>query len=99
MTAPNELRFAPNRMAVPRTTFADFAAMARRLGIDAIEIRNDLPGVEIRDGMPASDVGAIAKAHGLVIRSINALQRFEQFTPERQAEAIAAAGKASAPPR
>jgi 2-keto-myo-inositol isomerase len=85
------LRFALNRMAVPRVSFADFAAMTRRLGVGAIEIRNDLPGIEIGDGVPASDIGAIARAHGLAIRSINALQRFEQFTAEREAEAIAMA--------
>jgi 2-keto-myo-inositol isomerase len=89
-----ELRFALNRMAVPRVSFDAFAALTRRLGVSAIEIRNDLPGIEITDGMPASDVGAIARAHGLVIRSINALQRFEQFTPERQAEAVALAAYA-----
>lgn len=85
------LHFALNRMAVPRARFADFAAMARRLGVTAIEIRNDLPDIEIGDGVPATEIGAIAKAHGLTIRSINALQRFEQFTPEREAEAIAMA--------
>lgn len=83
--------FALNRMAVPRLRFADFAAMTRRLGVSAIEIRNDLPDIEIGDGVPATEIGAIAKAHGLTIRSINALQRFEQFTAEREAEAIAMA--------
>ncbi|MEY4753471.1 MAG: hypothetical protein RJA44_1146 [Pseudomonadota bacterium] len=91
-----ELRLALNRMAVPRVSFDAFAALSRRLGIHAIEIRNDLPGVEINDGMSAGDVGAIARAHGLTIRSINALQRFEQFTPERRAEAIALAQYAQA---
>lgn len=86
-----QLHFALNRMAVPRLRFADFAAMTRRLGVNAIEIRNDLPDIEIGDGVPATDIGAIAKAHGLTIRSINALQRFEQFTAEREAEAIAMA--------
>jgi 2-keto-myo-inositol isomerase len=85
------LHFALNRMAVPRLRFADFAAMTRRLGVNAIEIRNDLPDIEIGDGVPATEIGAIAKAHGLTIRSINALQRFEQFTAEREAEAIAMA--------
>lgn len=89
MTHP--LHFALNRMAVPRLRFADFAAMSRRLGVTAIEIRNDLPDIEIGDGVPATEIGAIARAHGLTIRSINALQRFEQFTPEREAEAIAMA--------
>lgn len=90
-----QLHFALNRMAVPRLRFADFAAMTRRLGVNAIEIRNDLPDIEIGDGVPATEIGAIAKAHGLTIRSINALQRFEQFTAEREAEAIAMAQYAS----
>jgi 2-keto-myo-inositol isomerase len=91
MNTASTLHFALNRMAVPRLRFADFAAMTRRLGVSAIEIRNDLPDIEIGDGVPASEIGAIAKAHGLTIRSINALQRFEQFTAEREAEAIAMA--------
>ncbi|RZS52901.1 TIM barrel protein [Sphaerotilus mobilis] len=82
------LRFCLNRMSAPRMSFEAYAAMARRLGIAAIEIRNDLSGVEITDGTPAATVGAIARDHGLVIRSINALQRFEQFTAEREAEAV-----------
>lgn len=86
-----DLQFALNRMAVPRLRFADFAAMTRRLGVNAIEIRNDLPDIEIGDGVPATEIGAVAKAHGLTIRSINALQRFEQFNAEREAEAIAMA--------
>ncbi len=83
------LRFAINRMSAPRLPFAQFCAMARRLGVDAIEIRNDLAGVETQDGTPAAAVGAIARDHGLCIRSINALQRFEQFDASRAAEAQA----------
>ncbi|MDP4301003.1 TIM barrel protein [Leptothrix discophora] len=82
------LRFCLNRMSAPRMAFEAYAAMTRRLGVQAIEIRNDLGGVEITDGTPAATIGAIARDHGLVIRSINALQRFEQFTAEREAEAI-----------
>lgn len=81
------IRFAINRISAPRIPFADFAAMSRRLGVDAIEIRNDLAGVELTDGTPAATVGAAAKANGLAIRSINALQRFEQFDAARRAEA------------
>jgi 2-keto-myo-inositol isomerase len=81
------IRFAINRMSAPRISFADFAAMSRRLGVQAIEIRNDLAGVELLNGMPAKEVGSIAAAHGLVIRSINALQRFEQWDATRAAEA------------
>jgi len=81
------IRFAINRISAPRIPFADFAAMSRRLGVDAIEIRNDLPGVELTDGTPAQAIGEAAKAQGLAIRSINALQRFEQFDEAREAEA------------
>lgn len=79
--------FALNRMCAPRMPLDAFAAMARRLGVGAIEIRNDLAQVEIEDGTPALQVGAIAREHGLVIRSINALQRFDQFDAARGAEA------------
>ena len=84
----SQLQFAINRMSAPRMSFDAFVAMTRRLGVAAIEIRNDLTGVEITDGTPAATVGAAAQAQGLVIRSINALQRFEQFNAEREAEAI-----------
>jgi 2-keto-myo-inositol isomerase len=62
--------------------------MAKRLGVGASGIRNDLPGVEMVDGAAGADIGAVAKAHGLTIRSINALQRFDQFDATREAEAI-----------
>ena len=81
------IHFSINRISAPRISFAEFAALSRRLGVSAIEIRNDLAGVEMVDGTPGKDIGAIAKAHGLTIRSINALQRFEQFDATRAAEA------------
>jgi len=82
-----KIRFAINRISAPRIPFAEFAAMTKRLGVEAIEIRNDLPGVELVDGTPARDIAAAAKANGLVLRSINALQRFEQFDAVREDEA------------
>ncbi|MGR6808325.1 TIM barrel protein (plasmid) [Sphaerotilus natans] len=90
------IHFAINRISAPRLGFAEFAAISRRLGVSAIEIRNDLPGVELRDGLPASDVGAIAKAHGLTIRSINALYPFDVFNAERAAQATELARYAQA---
>ena len=90
------IHFAINRISAPRLGLAEFAAMSRRLGVSAIEIRNDLPGVELRDGMPASDVGAIAQAHGLTIRSINALYPFDVFNAERAAQATELARYAQA---
>ena len=89
------LGFSLNRISAPTASFADFAAMAQRLGVGTIEIRNDLAGVELLDGTDAADIGSIAIAHGLTIRSINALQRFEQFDAVRAAEAHRLASVAS----
>lgn len=83
------IRFAINRISAPRIPFTEFTAICQRLGVEAIEIRNDLQGVELVDGTPAATVGAAAKAAGLAIRSINALQRFEQFDDARRTEAAA----------
>ena len=88
---PQAIEFAINRMSAPRMPFAEFAAMSQRLGVGAIEIRNDLAGVEINDGASASSIKAIAAGHGLTIRSINALQRFEQYDASREREALALA--------
>ena len=41
------IRFSLNRISAPRVPFAEYLAMCKRLGVDSIEIRNDLPGVEI----------------------------------------------------
>ncbi len=86
---PHKIRFAVNRISASTMPLAAFAAMARRLGVKAIEIRNDLASVELSDGTPARDIAAAAKAHGLIVRSINALQRFEQYDATREAEAQA----------
>ncbi len=85
------IRFALNRICASRMPFVAFAAMAQRLGVDAIELRNDLATVETRDGTPARTIGAIAADHGLSIRAINALQQFDQLTAARLGEASALA--------
>ncbi len=88
--------FALNHIAAPRLDVAAFAALARSLGVTAIEVRNDLPGVALRDGTPPAVVRAAAAAAGIAILSVNALQRFEQWTAERAGQAIALADAAAA---
>lgn len=87
MPMPTTIPFSINRISAPRIPFAAFTAMAKRLGVAAIEIRNDLPDAEMVNGAKAGDIGAAAASQGLTIRSINALQRFEQFDAQRQQEA------------
>lgn len=90
------LRFALNHMTTPQLSLADFFALARRLGMREVEIRNDLDGNAILDGTPAAAVKAAAAAAGVTIYTINAQQRFNDWGPVRAAEATALADYAQA---
>jgi 2-keto-myo-inositol isomerase len=93
---PPTYRFALNHMAAPRLGVSAFFALARELGIRDVEIRNDLSGTAISDGTEAETVRAAASDAGVAIATINALQRFNDWTAERAAEATALADYACA---
>lgn len=90
------VRFAINRTCAPQLPLDAFIDLARAAGVGAVEIRNDVPGREIMDGTPAPEVRARLEAAGLAVASVNALQRFNDWTPEREAEARAIVGHAAA---
>ena len=81
------MKFSLNHMVAPRLGHTALFDLARRLGLADVEIRNDLKGVALADGTPASDVGAAAKARGLTVLTINALQHFNIWDDARAAEA------------
>jgi 2-keto-myo-inositol isomerase len=85
------LSYAINHMVAPRRTFAELVELANALELDAVEIRNDLPGTAILDGTDAAQVRDQAAAGGVRILSINALQRFNEWNAEREGEARALA--------
>ena len=84
-----QLNFALNHMTAPALPLEAFFALATSLGITAVEIRNDLSGNAILDGTTPAEVKATAERHGVTILSINALQRFNEWTPARAREASA----------
>lgn len=86
MTA--KLNFALNHMCAPKLDIPSFFALALELGIPAVEIRNDLEGQAIADGTPPQAIRDEAARQGLRIISINALQRFNDWTGEREREAL-----------
>jgi 2-keto-myo-inositol isomerase len=88
------LSYALNHMVAPRKPFAELAGLATSLGLDQVEIRNDLPGVPISDGTPPGRIREQADAAGVRILSINALQRFKDWNHERASEATALASYA-----
>lgn len=87
---PNTLngRFAINHTVAPKLDVATFFAIARDLGVKQVEIRNDLAGVEILAGRPPSEIGKLARDAGLTILTINALQRFNDWSAARAREAV-----------
>ena len=88
--------FALNHMVAPRLPLPDFIEKAKALGIDKIEIRNDLEGNAIVDGTLPDTVRRLTEAAGIEIISINALQRFNEWTPARATEAEELAAYAAA---
>lgn len=85
----SELRFALNHMIAPQLGLTDFFALTRALGLSEVEIRNDLSANAILDGTSAKEVRATAGAADVKIISINALQRFNDWSDERAVEALA----------
>lgn len=83
-TAP---AFALNHMCAPRLDIGAFFDLAVGTGAKSVEIRNDLDGNAIMDGMDASAVRLASQERGLRILSINALQRFNEWNSAREAVA------------
>ncbi|MCO7614061.1 TIM barrel protein [Pseudomonas chlororaphis] len=90
------LRFALNRMVAPRLSLPAFIDLAVTLKADAIEIRNDLAGVEIEDGTPPQRVRELCAAQGIKVLSINALYPFDVWNDERRQQALKLAAYARA---
>lgn len=90
------IRFAMNRTCAPHLSLPDFIALAAGAGVRAVEIRNDIEGREFADGTPAADLRARLSDAGLSVASVNALQRFNDWSPAREAEARAIIAYAAA---
>ena len=90
------LSFAVNRPCAPQLALPEFIALAVQVGVSAVEIRNDIEGREFHDGTPATEVKARLQDAGLKVASVNALQRFNEWTPTRAQEAEAIIAYAAA---
>jgi 2-keto-myo-inositol isomerase len=54
----------------------DFYKFTKDLGLNKIELRNDLPGGKIIDGYTPGQLKELSKKYGVEILTINALQKF-----------------------
>ena len=95
MSTSQSMDFAINHMSAPQLRLPEFFALARQLGAPRVEIRNDIAGNAILDGTPAAEVKALAEENDVSIISINALQKFNQYSDTRLAETEALADYAA----
>lgn len=72
----NISRFALNRIIYPTLDLEGFFQFTADLGINKVELRNDLPGGKILDNASPGDVTALAEKYGIQIITINAVQHF-----------------------
>nr|WP_027046521.1 MULTISPECIES: TIM barrel protein [Mesorhizobium]BAN09950.1 conserved hypothetical protein [Mesorhizobium loti NZP2037] len=88
-------RFALDHMATPGLDVRALFAFARDQGLTDVQIPR-LCSNAIARGMPTADVRSAAAEAGVGIISVNALQRFNEWTPGRKAEASKLADYAAA---
>ena len=69
-------RISLNRIIYPKLKLEDFFKFTKDLGLDKIELRNDLPGGKIIDGYTPGQLKELSKKYGVEILTINALQKF-----------------------
>ena len=79
------LQFSLNHMTAASLSLADFVALANKVGINQIEIRNDIAGQAVADNTSAEQVRA--EAGNKRILAVNALQQFNNWNQQREQEA------------
>ena len=82
------LPFALNHMTVARLSYAELVDLAAALGCIGIEVRNDLPQ-PLFDGMTPEQGGEIAREKGLRLLAVAEVKRFNDWSPDKAAEALA----------
>jgi 2-keto-myo-inositol isomerase len=80
------MQFSLNHMVAPKLGYAAFFDLALSLGINAVEIRNDIPTALMGNRL-ARMIGKLAKDKGITIINVNALQRWNQWSKAKADEA------------
>jgi 2-keto-myo-inositol isomerase len=69
-------RFCLNRIVCPGLGLESFFRLAGQIGLNKVELRNDLPGGKITDEYSPEEVKAMAGQLGIQVLTINAVQQF-----------------------
>jgi len=81
------ISLALNQIILPEAPFSDFINFAKKLDVDAIEIRNDTKTNLINENDPLQ-VKEECEKNSIKILSINALQKFNIWNSDRKEELI-----------
>lgn len=71
-------RFCINRKIAPTLSINSFFKLVQRLGLNKVELRNDMPGGKVTDKLSHAEVKVLANQYGLEIVTINAVYPFNQ---------------------
>ena len=82
------MTFALNHMTVAKQSYAQLLDTAQSLGMVGIEVRNDLPQA-LFDGITPAEAGAMARGKGLRILAVAEVKRFNDWSSDKAAEALA----------
>ena len=80
------MQFSLNHMVAPKLGYNAFFDLALSLGVNAVEIRNDIPSA-LMGNKNAKLIGKLAKDKGITIINVNALQRWNQWNKAKADEA------------
>ena len=83
-------QFAINRMLCPRVEVAEFLQIAADVGLEQVELRNDLPEWGEIDQLGAEQFRRLAERLGVRVATINAVQKFNSPAHRESAAAESA---------
>lgn len=71
-------RFCINRKIAPSLSIEQFFQLVHKLGLNKVELRNDMRGGSVTDNLTHAEVKALAQRYALEIVSLNAVYPFNQ---------------------
>ena len=73
----NKSRLGLNRIVCPGLDLISFFSIHQGIGLNKVELRNDLPGGKILDDYSPEEVNTMTDQLGIQVISINAVQHFD----------------------
>jgi 2-keto-myo-inositol isomerase len=71
-------RFCINRKIAPTLSLEAFFQLVQRLGLNKVELRNDMPGGRVTDDLSVAQLRALTDKYHIEIETINALYPFNR---------------------